>query len=422
MIVLKIFQFKTGLIFLEIFKHRPSAIIIKMKRKLGLGASLLVACVFFAMHGPVSAQDTANRRLITLHDRGQTTIFLTEAKTLDDALKQEGIQVDPRDTVEPSRDEELVASEYKVNIYRARPVVIVDGSVRVKTVSPYQTPERIAKDAGFTLNPEDTVTLSASTDYVYDGAGLQLVIDRSLPVVMDLYGRRVEVHTQARTIGEMLEEKNIRFTENDRVQPDASTPITSGMAVRVWREGKQTLSVDQAIPYSREIVYDADRPLGYRVAQSAGANGMRTFTYEIEIKDGKEISRVEIANIVTREPVKQVEVIGIYNNGTGLTQGKGAQYWTDSKGVSHRETYYDLDMGRVMQSCGQGGYYTVRPDGAKVDRDGYILIAANYGVYPKCSLVETSLGTGKVYDTGGFAARHPTGFDLATDWSNRNGR
>lgn len=392
-----------------------------MKRKLGLGAALLVACIFLGIQAPVEAQDSTSRRLITLHDRGQTTIFLTDAKTLGDALSQESIQLDPRDTVEPSRDEELVASEYKVNIYRARPVVIIDGAVRVKTVSPYQTPERIAEDAGFTLNPEDTVTIKASTDYVYDGAGLQLVIDRSLPVSMNLYGRQVDVHTQARTVGDMLEEKNIRLTATDRVQPDVSTPITSGLVVRVWREGKQTLSVDQAIPFSREIVYDADRPLGYRATQSAGTNGMRSYTYEIEIKDGKEISRVEIANIVTRQPVKQVEVIGIYNNGTGLTQGKGAQYWTDSKGISHRETYYDLDMGRVMQSCGQGGYYTVRPDGAKVDRDGYIIIAANYGRYPKCSLVETSLGTGKVYDTGGFAARYPDGFDLATDWSTRNG-
>jgi len=28
----------------------------------------------------------------------------------------------------------------------------------------------------------------------------------------------------------------------------------------------------------------------------------------------------------------------------------------------------------------------------------------------------------KVYDTGGFAATHPDGFDLATDWSRVDGR
>ena len=32
------------------------------------------------------------------------------------------------------------------------------------------------------------------------------------------------------------------------------------------------------------------------------------------------------------------------------------------------------------------------------------------------------MGPGKVYDTGGFAAKHPHGFDLATDWTNGDGR
>ena len=114
-------------------------------------------------------------------------------------------------------------------------------------------------------------------------------------------------------------------------------------------------------------------------------------------------------------------VIGIRNDGTGLTQSKGAQFWTDTKGVSHRETYYDLNMSVVMQSCGQGGHYSVRPDGAKVDNQGYVIVAANYANYPKCSIVETSIGPAKVYDTGGFAARFPYGFDLATDWSKPDG-
>ena len=33
-----------------------------------------------------------------------------------------------------------------------------------------------------------------------------------------------------------------------------------------------------------------------------------------------------------------------------------------------------------------------------------------------------SAGAGKVYDTGGFAASNPEQFDLATDWSNHDGR
>lgn len=78
-------------------------------------------------------------------------------------------------------------------------------------------------------------------------------------------------------------------------------------------------------------------------------------------------------------------------------------------------------MNIVIGACGGGGY-TIRYDGAKIDADGYVLVAANYASYPRCTVVETSLGPGKVYDTGGFAARHPYGFDLATDWTNYDGR
>jgi hypothetical protein len=193
------------------------------------------------------------------------------------------------------------------------------------------------------------------------------------------------------------------------------------MEVRVWREGIQTISVDQQIQFATKIIYDADRPIGYRAVQQKGTVGNRSLSYQLEIKEGVEVSRVEIANIVTRNATSQTEVIGIRNDGSGLTLSRGAQVYTDSKGIAHRETYYDLNMSVVMQSCGQGGQYSVRPDGAKVDGQGYIIIAANYAIYPKCSIVETSLGPAKVYDTGGFVARYPYGFDLATDWSRADG-
>lgn len=104
-----------------------------------------------------------------------------------------------------------------------------------------------------------------------------------------------------------------------------------------------------------------------------------------------------------------------------LTKAKGAQIFIDSSGVAHRETYYDLPMNIVIRACGAGGAYTIRSDGAKIDQDGYVLVAAGLSAYPRCTVVETSMGPGKVYDTGGFAVRHPYGFDLATDWTNYDG-
>ena len=394
------------------------------KNSLFVGVSFVVvfAVAFILNVNTTAHADDGGKRLITVYDRNTKSSFLTAQTTIEAALKVNGIELDPRDSVEPSRDEELVANDYQVNIYRARPVFVTDGTTRIKVMTPYQVPERIAKDAGITMYSEDTTSLKPSADFVGDGAGLQMSIDRAIPIILDLYSKKTEVRTQGATVGDMLKEKGIELGANGRVSVALTTPITAGMEIRVWQEGKQTITVDRAVPFGKQRIQDADRPVGYKVVSTAGVEGVETLTYEIEVKDGVELSRKQIASIVTVQPVKQVEIIGIKTGPNALTKSKGAQMWTDSKGVTHRETYYDLNMSRVMQACGQGGYYEVRFDGIKVDRDGYVIIAANYGRYPRCSLTETSVGMAKVYDTGGFAATHPDGFDIATDWSQADGR
>lgn len=161
--------------------------------------------------------------------------------------------------------------------------------------------------------------------------------------------------------------------------------------------------------------------MDYKEIKQAGAPGVREVKYSIKTRgDGLEFSRNKIFDDIVLKPVEQIEIVGA-RLPNALTKAKSAHIFKDSKGISHRETYYDLPMKVALNSCG-GGSYSVREDGAKIDKDGYVLVAANYNNYPRCSLVETSMGIGRVYDTGGFAKYHPHGFDLATDWTNGDGR
>ena len=87
-------------------------------------------------------------------------------------------------------------------------------------------------------------------------------------------------------------------------------------------------------------------------------------------------------------------------------------------GPSGRETYYNIDMTVVVELLRSNGYeeeYWVREDGCKMYGD-YIMCAANYDLHPFGSLVESSLGTCIVCDTGGFAEADPTQLDIATNW------
>lgn len=107
---------------------------------------------------------------------------------------------------------------------------------------------------------------------------------------------------------------------------------------------------------------------------------------------------------------------------TTYTQPTGDGVLTASKGVNYygnqKETYYNLPMDGVIsiaKSQGIEGEYWVRDDGCKM-YGNYIIVAANLDVHPRGSLVETSLGTGIVLDTGGFVTSNPNQVDIATDW------
>lgn len=389
-----------------------------------IASIMLVALSFsFISHVYASDDDSAkDGRLVTIHDRGNEHVILTHARNVGGALQDAHIATAPEDIIEPHTDTQLVATDYVVNIYRARPVIVVDGAVRQKVMTAAQTPHDIVATSGITeLRDEDQTTLTTSGNIVADGASMVLTISRAIPFTLQLYGTPNHAYSHAATVGEMLQQKGVKLASNDTVSIDKNAPLAAGMTVAIWREGVQTATLEEPIPFSIRKIMDMDQPVGYHKVQTPGVTGKKSVTYEITAQGGQETGRKQIQSVTLEEPKEQVEVIGAKPGPNALTKAKGAQQFTDSKGVTHRETYYDLVMNSVIGACGGGGY-TIRADGAKVDKDGYVLVAANLGNYPRCSVVETSMGLGKVYDTGGFAARYPTGFDLATDWSNGDGR
>ena len=78
-----------------------------------------------------------------------------------------------------------------------------------------------------------------------------------------------------------------------------------------------------------------------------------------------------------------------------------------------------MDMSRIYERADKevGPHHThwTRIDGCKMFGP-FIICAANWDVHPYGSLVESSLGTCIVLDTGGFAKGNPTQIDIAVNW------
>ena len=91
------------------------------------------------------------------------------------------------------------------------------------------------------------------------------------------------------------------------------------------------------------------------------------------------------------------------------------------QGPSGRETYYNLNMSLVVSYMRNLGYseeeypYWVREDGCKM-LGNYIIVAANLSTRPEGTILETSLGTAIVCDTGSFVNTYPNGIDIAVNW------
>ena len=91
------------------------------------------------------------------------------------------------------------------------------------------------------------------------------------------------------------------------------------------------------------------------------------------------------------------------------------------QGPNGRETFYNLNMSGIVSIMRDAGYseeeypYWVREDGCKM-LGNYIMVAANLSTRPRGTIIETSLGTAIVCDTGSFVNSYPNGIDIAVNW------
>lgn len=251
-----------------------------------------------------------DQRVITIYDQGEKRVVLTRADTVNDTLRQANIALSSSDKVEPALTTEYAAQNYTVNIYRARPVMIVDGMKRRQVLSPYSAPRDIARHADITVHNEDELTLTPAENVLTDGVGSKLVIKRATPLTLVLYGKRAEIRTQQITVADLLGEKHIKLGPDDTLSVAPTQAVQANMTIEIWRNGVQTVTEQQPVDYPTEQIQDADQPVGYRKVQTPGIKGEKTVTYEVTMKNGQEVSRKEIQSVVTKQPEKEVVVVG----------------------------------------------------------------------------------------------------------------
>ena len=285
----------------------------------------------FAVAGKNSAKAIGQgNKILTVFESGQKTSFKTNAKTVREALKAQKINFSKEDSVEPGLDEELTGAEYSINIYRAKPVVIEDGELKTKILTAAQTPRQIAEKAGLNVHNEDKLAFEESGNILEDGSINTLKITRAKEISVDLFGKTESFRTQAKTVEDFLKEKKIVLGKDDGISIDLKTQIANGLNFRIWRNGKQTLTVEEPTDFQTETIQDANKDSSYKEIKEAGEKGTKSVTYEVEMQNGKEISRKKINETEIKAAKKQVVIVGTK---TSLPAGSHTD-WMSAAGIS----------------------------------------------------------------------------------------
>lgn len=252
----------------------------------------------------IGAKDS---RIVKLYLDGKQRDIPTRSQSVGELLSSLNVELHDQDVVEPARDTPISSNNFSVNIYRARPVTIVDATGQ-KTVAKLaeREPAEIAKRAGLTIYPEDKFNIAPPSTTMQDNIiGEKIVIDRALPIKLSLYGTTYDIRTQANTVADLVSERGIHFTEAS-VLPSPSTQLKANDIVFVTEVGKQISVVEESIPQPVEYVDSVDLELGTNKVREEGVPGKKAVVYDIA-QDG---SKKPLQEIVVMQPVRKLVARG----------------------------------------------------------------------------------------------------------------
>ena len=286
----------------------------------GLFILCAIALVFVNRGNPLPALQTSDSHIVIVTTDEGERIIPTRAKNVGELLERLDITMNQGDVVEPAKDSEIFTDNYRVNVYKAKPVTIIDGDTPRHVLSAATTPRSISRQAELTVYPEDEFTARAPTNFVSSGSLGQIVtIKRSVPVKMNLYGQHVDTRTQAKTVGALLKEKNIVLGEGETVQPAVEAPIEHNTLVFVNSKGIRVETTSEPIAYSTETIEDASLSFGTSAVRQQGVPGTRVVTYRINTETG---ARTKFQEIILSEPVPHI-----------VARGKTINIPSDKQGV-----------------------------------------------------------------------------------------
>lgn len=333
----------------------------------------------------------ADNTVVSIYVDGVKNVVSTNAATVGDVLERAQVEIRQDDLVEPALSTEFTSEIFNINIYRAKPVVVVDGGTEIRTNTPYKNPKLIAeRSAGLTVFPEDQYRTELILD-VLDGIGMKIHVERAKPITVKIDGVSLSLRSQKATVNEMFIEKGIVVSDVDQLNVARDAAITDNMEIIVTRIGKDVVVQEEPIAFQTETIFDGNQPVGFEQVQQLGQPGKRLVTYEITHGDNQEISRIELQAVIIANPITKVIVRGSKQpagaNADAFLQLRFCESGNNYAANTGNGYYgaYQFSSG-TWNSMGTGyGRADLAPPAVQDDAARRLQARAGWGQWPSCA-------------------------------------
>lgn len=297
--------------------------------------------------------------MVSIYYDGTKKVFATEAPTVADAVALSGIEVAPDDLLEPKGNTSITPTFFSINIYRARPVVIIDQGQEYKVNSAHRSPRLVAAAAGLETYPEDVFETNIISNIVsHKTIGEIITVDRAAKVSVTADGKTEQYRTQGTTIQDFFIEKAIALGAKDTVVPGVHSAISDGLSIKITRVKVADVTIVESLKRAVQSIKDPELEYAYRQTKQEGSDGRRTVTYRISYNDGREVGRQTLKVEGELAPVPKVIAVGskiTSNTWRKLRECEvgGDWYATDTKNGYYGA--YQFNVG-TWWGLGYGGY------------------------------------------------------------------
>lgn len=210
------------------------------KTKIILAISVLIICAaLLAIFLP---------RTVTIQINGEEQTIQTQGWTVEKVLSAGGLALQSEDSVQPPPTSTMLGVD-RIEIELARPVEIISqpSQQSFSLVTTERSVANILTSAGLSATAEDRISVngqvvSLSDSLPYEGA-YRIELKKAMPVNIDDEGILTTLNSSANTLGEALDQANIKLGEADRLTLPLSTALDHPIEVEIRRAVPLTIQV-----------------------------------------------------------------------------------------------------------------------------------------------------------------------------------